>query len=126
MVTVAAPGCAVVLSTVSIGPVTVSVALFEVPPPGAGVLTVIVCVAPDVKSDEGSVVRSSVAETNVVDRATPLTRMLELLVKFVPAAVSSVAPEPCGTDVGEIDVSVGAGRTVTVSVAPLDVPLAGV
>src|SRR6185295_4089699 len=63
---------ALATSRVSVGPVTVSVAVFDVPPPGAGVTTVIARVPPLARSAAVSCAVSCVADP-VVGRAVPST-----------------------------------------------------
>jgi len=95
--------------TVRVGPVTVSVAGEEVPPPGAGVKTLIVRVPAVAMSLAGIAAVSWVGETNVVGRALPSTCTTELPTKFVPVAVSVKAGLPSATAVGLMLVRVGGG-----------------
>jgi hypothetical protein len=67
---------------------------------------------------------NSVADTNVVGLADPLTRTTEALVKFVPVAVSVKATPPIATLVGAMLVSVGASGRDCTSLAGLDVVVA--
>ena len=67
------PGATLLAPTASVGPVTVSVAALDVPPPGDGVTTVMACVPADVRSVDSNCAVSDVAETNVVGRLTPST-----------------------------------------------------
>jgi hypothetical protein len=121
------PGATVVAASVIAGPVMVSVAPADVPPPGAGVLTVMVCVPADPRSAAVSTAVSEVAETYVVVRAEPSTRTTELAVKFVPVAVSTKVSFPTATEVGETLVNVGAGGgAIMVNVTLDDVPPPGV
>src|SRR5438093_4278893 len=109
-----------------VGPVTVSVTALDVPPPGAGVKTVIAAGPPVARSAAVSCAVSCVADPNVVGRAVPFTCTTELPANPDPVAVSVKAPPPTATLVGLILVSVGTGGGgVTVSVAPLDVPPPG-
>ena len=66
------PGGTAVALTASIGPATVSVTALDVPPPGAGVTTVIACGPLVVKSLGDRVAISCVADSYVVGRAAPL------------------------------------------------------
>ena len=72
--------------------VTVNVCAFDVPPPGAGLKTVILNVPALVRSLVGIVTLSSVESTNVVVRSEPLNLATEDGIKFVPLTVI-VKPE---------------------------------
>jgi hypothetical protein len=117
----------VVAASASAGPVMVRVLPADVPPPGAGVTTVIVRVPADARSAAVNSAVNEVADTYVVGRAEPSTRTVEFGVKFAPLAVSVTDDAPMPTDDGEMLVSVGAaGGDVTVSVMLFDVPPPGV
>src|SRR5947208_2500641 len=77
-----------VRSSVSVGPVTVSVTALDVPPPGAGVTTVIACVPPLPTSAAESATLSCVPDAYVVGRALPSTCTTEDATKLVPVTVS--------------------------------------
>ncbi len=112
----------IVALTASDGPMTVSVAPFDVPPPGAGVTTVIVGVPPLAMSLARIVAVSDVALPTVVARGLPFTCTTDVPTKFVPVTVNGNAGPLAVTVAGLIVVIVGAaGGTVTVSVAPFDV-----
>ena len=105
------------------GAVTVRVAPLDVPPPGVGEKTVIVCVPVLDTSLAGMAAVSWVVEPNVVVRLLPSTFTTEPVTNPVPATVSVKAPLPATTFVGLTLVRVGAGfGVVTVRVAPVDVP----
>src|SRR5439155_1566806 len=78
--------------------VTESVCALEVPPPGAGVTTVTLCVPIPLESLAGSDAESCVELTNVVVRAAPSTCTTEFATKPVPLTVSGNAPPPTNTD----------------------------
>ena len=105
------------------GAVTVSVAP-DVPPPGAGEKTVIVCVPALATSLAKIKAVSCVADPYVVVRLLPSTCTTDPFTKPVPPTASVKAALPPTTLVGLILVSVGTtfGGAVTVRVAPLDVP----
>ena len=71
---------------------------------------------------------SVVAFTNVVGCATPLKFTTEVLTKFVPVSVIVNAGTPALTEVGEIEVSVGTGLLValTLKLIEFDGPPPGV
>src|SRR5947208_896772 len=98
----------------------VNVTALDVPPPGAGVNTVIAWVPPSERSAAPSVVTSDVALTNVVARLAPSTRITEFAAKFVPVAVNVNALGPTAMLVGVMLVNTGTGGgAVAVNVAPL-------
>ena len=85
----------VVPSTVRTGlMVMVKVRGAEVPPPGAGVATVIGSVVAVVRSLAGIVAVNCVALTNVVVSAVPLKSAVEPLTKLVPVSVMVVSACP--------------------------------
>jgi hypothetical protein len=89
--------------------VTVNCVAEEVPPPGAGVVTLTVAV-PDEDSDRvGIIAVSCVDETKAVASACPLKLTTDTLVKPNPVTVMVVSAEPCGTEDGEMDVNWGNG-----------------
>ncbi len=107
----------IVALTASDGPMTVSVAPFDVPPPGAGVTTVIVGVPPLAISLARIVAVSDVALPTVVARGLPFTCTTDVAAKFVPVTVTGNAAPPAATLDGLIVVIVGAaGGVVMVSV----------
>jgi hypothetical protein len=115
----------------------------EVPPPGAGVLTVTDAVPAAMTSAAAMGVVSWVALTNVVVRSVPFQRTFDALVKLAPLTVSVKAVLPIDALAGESEESVGAGLvieklcaaevpppgvgvlTVTEAVPPLATSLAG-
>src|SRR5436190_729250 len=99
----------------------------EVPPPGAGVATVI-CAVPAVprSADEMAAVSCVALRTGVV-RATPFQRTLEPLMKLVPVTVSVKAAFPAAALAGDRVESVGDGLlTLNVWAAEVPPPGAGV
>jgi hypothetical protein len=81
----------------------------DVPPPGAGVMTVTAAVPPVAISADGICAVIWVALTKVVVRGDPFQFSTDVATKSVPFAVSVNALPPGPTVVGLIEVSVGAG-----------------
>ena len=92
---------------VGTGLLTVRVCAFDVPPPGAGFVTVIGNVPAEAISAALIEAVTWVELTNVVVRAEPLKFTTEFETKFVPFAVSVNAAAPAVTLVGEMLVVVG-------------------
>jgi hypothetical protein len=107
------------------GLVMVKVCPFEVPPPGVGLKTVTVRVAPATMSAAGMTAWSSVAETYVVVRFDAFHRTTEVGTKFVPVTVRVKVELPAITETGLRPVVVGTGL-LTVKVRAPDVPPPGV
>src|SRR5215470_11660734 len=103
------PGGPVVGLTAMPGPVTVRVWAPEVPPPGAGVKTVMLSGPELAISVAGMLAVSWEAETNVVGRGLPLTWTAEFPAKLEPEAVRVNAAPPPATAAGLMLESVGAG-----------------
>jgi len=82
---------------------------FEVPPPGAGLLTVTAAVPTMAMAAAGMAAVNCVALTNVVLRAVPPKLTTEAATKFVPLIISVKAALPAVALVGEIVVIVGGG-----------------
>ena len=80
--------------TVGTGLLTVNDLELDVPPPGAGLETVIGNVPVAAISGAGISAVNCVELTRVVARASPLKLRTELLLKFVPVAISVNAPVP--------------------------------
>src|SRR2546422_689245 len=93
------------------GTVTVSVAPFDVPPPGAGVTTMIACVPAAARSLAGSCAVTCVADPYVVGRAAPSTCTTDPGTNPVPVTVSVHAALPATTLAGPSAVSVGSGAS---------------
>src|SRR2546425_1086129 len=104
---------------------TVNCCALEVPPPGAGFVTVMLKVPAVVRSLAGMEAVSWVLLANAVVRAEPAKFTTEFVTKFVPLTVSVKAPSPTFLLVGEMLVVVGAGL-LTVNVCALEVPPPGV
>ena len=73
-----------------------------VPPPGEGLLTAMLKVAPGVMSLTGITAVSDVVLRNVVARGAPPACTTELELKFAPVTFSVTAELPGATLVGEI------------------------
>ena len=67
--------------------VMVKVRALDVPPPGAGLTTVMVAVPAEATSEAGTIAVNCVLETKLVARAVPFQLMVEPLTKLVPLAV---------------------------------------
>jgi hypothetical protein len=106
------------LRLVAVGRVTENVCALEVPPPGAGLKTVIGKSPNVVRSLAGIAAVSCVELTNVVDRSEPLNRTTETPpeTKPVPLTVSVKAALFRGLLAGEMLVVVGTGFVVSVNV----------
>jgi hypothetical protein len=89
--------------------VTVKFIGTEVPPPGAGLVTVTVSVPVEAMLDAGMAAVNCVELTNVVAGAEPLKLTIEAATKFVPLIVSVKAALPARLLFGEIVVIVGVG-----------------
>jgi hypothetical protein len=103
---------------------TVKFTAFDVPPPGAGFVTVTGKVPPVATSVLVRETVSSVLLTKVGVRLEPLKLTVEVFTKPVPLMVRVCAPEPTATEVGEREVMVGTGFP-TVKFTALDVPPPG-
>jgi hypothetical protein len=97
------------LATVGRGLFTAKSMLAEVPPPGAGLLTVTLFNAAVAISAAVNEIWSWLEETNVVVRATPLNCTTELLIKLLPFTLSVKPCPPTMTELGLTEVTVGAG-----------------
>ena len=106
------------------GLLTVNVTDDEVPPPGAGVKTVMDSVAPAATSDAGIAAVSCVLLTKVVVRFEPLTCTTEPLMNLLPFTVSVNPALPAVALLGEMLARDGAGLT-TASVTADEVPPPG-
>jgi hypothetical protein len=112
---------------VVVGPLlfTVRVCALDVPPPGAGFVTVMLNVPPVVRSLAGIAAVNCVALPKVVVRAEPLKFTTDVETKLVPFTVSVNAASPTFLLAGATLVVVGS-KLFTVKVCPLDVPPPGV
>ena len=81
----------------------------EVPPPGAGLVTVTTSVPVEAMLDAGMAAVNCVEFTKVVAGADPPKLTIEAATKFVPLIVSVKAAPPATALFGEIVVIVGAG-----------------
>ena len=107
-------------------PLTVRLLTADVPPPGAGLKTVIGNTPALTISADVSEAVNCVLLTNVVVRLLPLKRTTEPAKKFVPLTVNVKLIPPAETLVGESVVIVGTGTVVTEKLTGVDVPPAGV
>lgn len=112
--------------TVGTGLLMVKVALAEVPPPGAGLVTVTLT-APGVTTCAAVIAAvSCVALTNVVVDAVPLKLTTDVETKLVPFTVKVNEAAPAVTLGGESVVTVGTGLfTVNTEAAEVPPPGAG-
>lgn len=117
----------VIAGTGFVPAVTLKFIELDVPPPGAGFVTVIAGVLTLVTSVAKIAAVNCVAFTNVVTRALPLKFTTELEIKFVPFTVNVNAPLPAAAPVGESELIVGAGFVppVILKFAAFDVPPPG-
>jgi len=98
-----------ILGTRFIAVVMVKFMALEMPPPGAGLVTVTAGVPADAMAAAGIAAVNCVALTNVVAGAAPPKLTIEAATKFVPVIVSVKATPPAGVVFGEIEVMVGVG-----------------
>jgi hypothetical protein len=112
---------------VVVGPLlfTVRVWALDVPPPGAGFVTVMLNVPPVVRSLAGIAAVNCVALPKVVARAEPLKFTTDVETKLVPFTVIVNAVSPTFLLAGAMLVVVGS-KLFTVKVCPLEVPPPGV
>jgi hypothetical protein len=89
--------------------VTVKLIAFEVPPPGAGLVTVTAGVPVEAMLAAGMAAVNCVELTKVVAGADPPKFTIEDATKFVPLIVSVKAAPPATALFGEIVVIVGVG-----------------
>ena len=87
----------------------VHVCTFDVPPPGAGLTTVIDAVPAVATRDAGTVAVSCVEETNVVASVVAFHFTVEVETKFVPFTVMVNDEHPAGYEFGLSEVVVGTG-----------------
>src|SRR6266852_3255614 len=109
------------------GGLIVKLAGLEVPPPGAGFLTVTLAVPADARFAAGICAVTRVAFTKVVGCAAPFHCMTEVERKFVPFTVNVKVGPPAVALVGEILVVVGMGllAAMILKTAVGDVPPPG-
>jgi hypothetical protein len=107
------------VGTLSMKSPTTSVSAAVVPPPGIGLFTVMLSVPLRVKSLAGRAASSEVELTKVVARELPLTRTMELVLKFAPVTARVAAALPTGTLDGETLLTPGTGL-LTVKVITTD------
>lgn len=96
----------------------------EVPPAGAGSVTVTCKLPPRELSDAGTVAVNCVALTNVVASDLPLKLTAAPETKFAPFTVKVEIAAPASACAGDSDVMVGRLFTVTLAIAVTEVPAA--
>ena len=104
------------------GLVTVKASAVDVPPPGAGVKTVIENVPAEAMSDAGIVAVNCVLLTKVVVRLAPLTRTTEAETKLLPVTVNVNPGLPEFALVGEILANDGCGLLTASDSVPVVEP----
>jgi hypothetical protein len=87
--------------------VTVKLIAVDVPPPGAGLVTVTASMPVEAMAAAGMAAVNCVELTNVVGIAAPPKLTIEAATKLVPLIVSVKAAPPATTVFGEIVVIVG-------------------
>ena len=92
----------------------VKVDVFELPPPGAGLVTVTAGVPVEAMLAAGMAAVNCVELTKVVAAANPPKLTIEVATKFIPLIVGTKAAAPGTVQLGEIEVIVG------VELDPLD------
>jgi hypothetical protein len=110
---------------VGMGFVIVNVSAFDVPPPGAGVTTVIEAVPAVAISDAGTIAVNSLEEMNTVESRTPSQSTVEEEKKFDPSMVNINWGPPAVVEVGLRELRTGA-ELRTVNVCAFEVPPPGV
>jgi hypothetical protein len=85
----------------------VKVIAFEVPPPGAGLVTVTADVPAEAMLEAGMAAVNCMELTNVAVAAAPPKLTIDDATKFVPLIVSVKAAPPAAAVFGEMDVIVG-------------------
>ena len=103
---------------------TISVCVPDVPPPGAGLTTVMESVPPTAMDDDGTVIVMVVLEMNVVTNGTPLKSIVDDALKFVPLTVSVKLFPPAVVEVGLMELVIGTGLLI-VNVCAFEVPPPG-
>ena len=93
--------------TIGVGLLMANAMLFELPPPGAGDVTVTCAVPATVTSDACNVACNCVALTNVVGRALPFHNTVDDEVNPEPFTVSVVTAVPMVADAGDSVVTAG-------------------
>jgi hypothetical protein len=79
----------------------------EVPPPGAGLVTVTAVVPAEAMLEAGMAAVNCVELTNVVAAVAPPKSTIEVAMKFVPLIASVNAAPPATALFGEMEVIVG-------------------
>jgi hypothetical protein len=104
------------------GVVIVNVSVFDVPPPGVGLITSTDAMPKKARSLAGTAAVNCVELTNVVASAAPFQCATELAMKFVPVSVIVNPTLPALADEGDSAVNVGTGLTgLIVNVSAFDV-----
>ena len=86
---------------------TYSGTALDVPPPGAGLDTVILAQPSMARSAAGTVAAICVDEIKLVCTVVPLTCTVEPAVKLVPVSVIPVLDDPLTTPAGEMELTEG-------------------
>jgi hypothetical protein len=100
----------------------VNVCAFDVPPPGAGLTTVIDAVPAVATREAGTVAVNCVAEINVVVSEVPFQSTVEVETKFVPLTVKVNCGPPAVAQVGLIAVVVGTRLLMVMTSVAVPVP----
>jgi hypothetical protein len=98
---------------------------FEVPPPGAGLVTVTGTVPAEAMAAAGMAAVNCVALTNVVVRVVPPKLTNEVDTKFVPLTVRVKAEPPVAALFGEMEVIDGTRLPTVVKLTVFEVPPPG-
>lgn len=107
---------------VGAGLLIVNVTELDVPPPGAGLTTVIDAVPAAATFAAGTIAVSLIEETNVVTRAEPFQLTVEVETKLVPFTVKVNCALPAVVELGLIEVTVGTGLLIVKVSVALPVP----
>jgi len=105
------------LTLPALAPATVKLAMFDVPPPGAGFVTETGYVPAVARSAVVSPIVSCVPLTNVDVRVEPLKLTVEEFKKLLPLMVRACAGEPTVIELGESEVTAGTGLPTVKSTA---------
>ena len=117
-------GCNVVTAGTGFVPVTLNVRAFEVPPPGAGLVTVTLKSPAVLRALGRTTAMRKYALTNDVTWGWPPKLTTEPLTNPVPLTLRTSSPEPAAAVVGDIDRMAGSGL-VTLKLSEFDEPPPG-
>lgn len=129
-VSVKAPDVAVTVAgemvvTAGVGLLIAKAAPADVPPPGAGLTTVIAAVPEAATSVAVIAAVNCVALTYVVARFAPFHCTWDTATKPLPVRVRVNAADPTALDAGRIEATAGMGFAVIANAIPADVPPPG-